>query len=202
MALDIDDKGKNNQLRIEDPDSIGILRIVLHGDDNRVIIGRGSKFNSGFIELGAECCFEAGASNNFSRMRVYGKTKARIAFGAGNGFTWESSILAHEPSSIVFGDGCLVASGCSIMSSDMHSIVDLATGRRINGARDILIGNRVWLGEHVRVLKGARIGEGSVIGAGSTVTATPIPRNVVAVGSPARVVREGISWRHDLIPET
>ena len=51
------------------------------------------------------------------------------------------------------------------------------------------IGERVWLGAHVTVLKGVTIGDGSVVGAGSVVTKS-LPARVVAVGNPARVIRE------------
>ncbi|MGO1885884.1 MAG: DapH/DapD/GlmU-related protein, partial [Citricoccus sp.] len=50
-------------------------------------------------------------------------------------------------------------------------------------------GRRVWLGANVTVLPGVTIGDNSVVGAGSVVT-KDVPANTVAVGSPARVVRE------------
>lgn len=52
----------------------------------------------------------------------------------------------------------------------------------------IHIGANVWIGANVTVLPGVTIGENSVIGAGSVVT-RDIPANVVAVGSPCRVLR-------------
>ena len=52
----------------------------------------------------------------------------------------------------------------------------------------VRIGRNCWLGAGVIVLPGVTIGSGSVIGAGSVVT-KDIPENVVAVGSPCRVVR-------------
>jgi acetyltransferase-like isoleucine patch superfamily enzyme len=58
----------------------------------------------------------------------------------------------------------------------------------------------VWLGRDVLVLKGATIGEGSIIGARAVVTGA-IPAFVSAVGTPARVVRENVEWRFDLIPQ-
>ncbi len=63
---------------------------------------------------------------------------------------------------------------------------------RKNGAcqaKPIAIGNGAWLGGHVSVLGGVTIGEGAVIGAGSVVT-HDIPANTIAVGNPARVLRE------------
>jgi maltose O-acetyltransferase len=46
----------------------------------------------------------------------------------------------------------------------------------------------VWLGGGVIVCPGVTIGENTVVGAGSVVT-RDLPANVVAVGSPARVVK-------------
>lgn len=51
------------------------------------------------------------------------------------------------------------------------------------------IGKNVWLGAGVIVLPGVTIGDNTVIGAGSVVT-HDIPANVVAFGTPCRVVRE------------
>lgn len=51
------------------------------------------------------------------------------------------------------------------------------------------IGRNCWLGAGVIVLPGVTIGDNTVIGAGSVVV-RDIPANVVAVGSPCRVLRE------------
>lgn len=53
----------------------------------------------------------------------------------------------------------------------------------------IRIGNNVWLGAGVIVMPGVTIGDNSVIGAGSVVT-KDIPSNVVAFGTPCKVIRE------------
>jgi acetyltransferase-like isoleucine patch superfamily enzyme len=55
----------------------------------------------------------------------------------------------------------------------------------------------VWLGTRVLVLKGARIGSGTIVGAGSIVSGT-LPGDVLAVGSPAKVVRENVVWTRDM----
>ena len=55
-------------------------------------------------------------------------------------------------------------------------------------ARPIVIGDNVWLGGGVIVCPGVSIGDNTVVGAGSVVT-KDLTSNVVAVGSPARVVR-------------
>lgn len=53
----------------------------------------------------------------------------------------------------------------------------------------VTIGDNVWIGAGSIILPGVHIGENTVIGAGSIVT-KDIPANVVALGSPCRVVRE------------
>lgn len=55
-------------------------------------------------------------------------------------------------------------------------------------AEPITIGDNVWLGGGVIVCPGVTIGENTVVGAGSVVTGD-LPAGVLAVGSPARVVR-------------
>jgi maltose O-acetyltransferase len=59
---------------------------------------------------------------------------------------------------------------------------------KLEAARPITIGDNVWIGGGAIVCPGVTIGDNSVIGAGSVVT-RDIPADVVALGSPARVVR-------------
>jgi phosphonate metabolism protein (transferase hexapeptide repeat family) len=53
----------------------------------------------------------------------------------------------------------------------------------------VIIGHDVWIGHGAIVLPGRRIGTGAVIGAGSVVT-KDVPAYTIAVGNPARVVRQ------------
>ncbi len=59
--------------------------------------------------------------------------------------------------------------------------------------KDVTIGQGVWLGQRVCVLPGVRIGDHSIIGANSVVT-HDIPPFSIAVGAPARVIKE---WDHE-----
>jgi maltose O-acetyltransferase len=68
---------------------------------------------------------------------------------------------------------------------------ELDTERRRAGwekALPITIGDNVWLGGGVIVCPGVTIGANTVVGAGSVVT-KDLPAGVLAVGSPARVIR-------------
>jgi acetyltransferase-like isoleucine patch superfamily enzyme len=81
--------------------------------------------------------------------------------------------------------------------SDMHALIDLETGQRVNPARDVTVGARVWLGIGTFVGKGASIGEGAVVGARTFVSGEVRPNTVVA-GNPPRLLRENVSWRFSL----
>ena len=59
-------------------------------------------------------------------------------------------------------------------------------------AHQVIIGHDVWIGHGAIVLPGRRIGTGAVIGAGAVVT-KDIPAYAVAVGNPARVIRQRFS---------
>ncbi len=61
--------------------------------------------------------------------------------------------------------------------------------RAVSRALPVTIGSDCWLGAGVIVMPGVTIGDGTVVGAGSVVTKS-LPPHVVAVGNPARVVRQ------------
>ena len=99
-----------------------------------------------------------------------------------------SRIVCHER--IHLGDGVLFGPYASVIDHDHE--VDFTNSilhrERLNTA-PIEIGNNVWLGEKVTVLKGVTIGDNTVVGAGSVVTRS-LPANCVAAGCPAKPIRE------------
>jgi maltose O-acetyltransferase len=60
---------------------------------------------------------------------------------------------------------------------------------KYEAAKPITVGSNAWLGGGVIILPGVSIGENTVVGAGAIVS-KDLPGNVLAVGNPARVVRE------------
>ncbi|MGB5966193.1 MAG: hypothetical protein WBG65_11800 [Sulfurimonadaceae bacterium] len=81
-----------------------------------------------------------------------------------------------------------------IRTGDSHSILDKRTGERVNYAKDIQIGNHVWMAVHARILKGVHIQENSVVGTGSIVTKSIDEESVVIAGNPAGIVKINITW--------
>ena len=92
--------------------------------------------------------------------------------------------------SIEIGNDSQIAEFSSIRDFD-HSFADVDVPIVKQGFKSfpITIGEDVWIGRGVAVLKGVRIGEHSVIGANSVVTKN-IPPMTIAVGAPAKVIEE------------
>lgn len=128
-----------------------------------------------------------------SRWTIRIGEEATVRIGDDVSTTDVCGVSAVEGASVTIGDDVMIAIGCQLRADDGHPIFDVRTGRRVNPAKSILIGNHVWLGYGSVALAGARIGRGTVIGFRSIVTGT-IPNNCIAVGSPARVVRRDIAW--------
>ena len=90
---------------------------------------------------------------------------------------------------ITIGNGVAISENFTIWDSDAHQM--------INGSeptQPIVIGNNVWIGTNVTVLKGVKIGDGCIIAAGSLVT-KDVPANCLAAGVPAKVIKENVEWK-------
>ncbi|WP_433370047.1 sugar O-acetyltransferase [Actinoplanes sp. CA-142083] len=89
---------------------------------------------------------------------------------------------------ITIGDHVLFGPRVGIYTSN-HAI---DAGERVAGgcyAKPVTIGSRVWVGGGVTINQGVTVGDDSIIGSGSVVTRS-VPAGVIAVGNPARVLRE------------
>lgn len=94
--------------------------------------------------------------------------------------------------SIRIGDRTMIGSGALIVDSDLHSIdpeVRRETPLEKGACEPIEIGDDVFIGARVIILKGVRIGDGAVVGAGAVVT-RDVPARAIAAGNPARVIGE------------
>lgn len=100
----------------------------------------------------------------------------------------ETSIDVSRSELLEIGDNVFLHKGLNIQTHDWASWVFVNKyGDFVPSHGKIKIGNNVWFGENVTVLKGTEIGDNVIIGANSIVTRN-IPSDCVAVGTPARVI--------------
>lgn len=112
----------------------------------------------------------------------------------GNGSTFGSVRIVNvgTKNPIMIGRNCLFSDHIEIWASDTHAIYD-ENGNWINQERPVTIGDKVWVGSHVKILKGVNIGDGAVLGMGAMVTKN-VPENSLVVGAPARVLKQNVTW--------
>ena len=89
---------------------------------------------------------------------------------------------------ITIGDDVQIGPNVQFLTPT-HPIEPEPRRAKWEAAEPITIGNNVWLGGGVIICPGVTIGENTVVGAGAVVT-KDLPANVVAVGNPARVIRQ------------
>jgi acetyltransferase-like isoleucine patch superfamily enzyme len=114
---------------------------------------------------------------------------ARITIGAGTFLNLGVMVAAMEL--VEIGEHCMFANGCFISDAD-HRYDDPespVTWQGFTTKGPTRVGDNVWCGANVIVTSGVSIGERAVIGANSVVT-RDIPPHSVAVGAPARVIKQ------------
>ncbi len=143
--------------------------------------GKGQLWLGKEVNLSGRSCFYFmnGMSEN-PEIRVGDKTFI------GHGCTFSAG------TGIVVGTGCLISTCVRIHDNDGHPLDPERRRRndpiRQDEAREVRIGNNVWIGAHAMVMKGVTIGDDAVVAAGSVVT-HDVPSAAVVAGNPARVVK-------------
>ncbi len=106
----------------------------------------------------------------------------------GENFYMNHNGVILDGAKVEFGDNVFIGPNCGFYTAG-HPIDYIQRNKGLEYAKPIKVGNNVWFGGNVVVLPGVTIGDNVVIGAGSVVT-KDIPPNVIAHGSPCRVVKE------------
>lgn len=143
----------------------------------------------GTIIFDSNCKF--GYKDSPSFYNSYSYIEARnsdtiISIGKNNYFNNNCKIEANTK--IEFGNDNLIGVNCLFLDNDGHDLHPMKRNTDKPKASPILIGNNVFIGDNVTVLKGVKIGDNTVIGNGSVVTKS-FPSNVVIAGNPAVVVK-------------
>lgn len=142
----------------------------------KVSVGKGTM-------IGSTCAPRAGNGEVLLQAR---STDAVIEIGENVWFSNNISMISNQR--ILVGDNCLIGDFVSVFDSDFHTIDPVHRRSSAGKTSPVTIGNNVWFGSRVTVLKGVSIGENSIISPQSVVTGD-IPANCIAGGNPAKVIR-------------
>jgi acetyltransferase-like isoleucine patch superfamily enzyme len=166
--------GKNNQIEINNS-KICNTNITIKGYDNKLTFEDGFDIRKANIILyGINCSICIGRNTIINGIRI-------VNVGKNN--------------NIEIGQNCLFADNVEIYGSDTHSIYN-KNGDFINPECSVIICSKVWIGVHVKILKGVHIGEGAIVGIGSLVTKN-VAANCLVAGNPIRLLKEDIKWTLD-----
>ena len=143
----------------------------------------------GSINVGKNCLIGRSAKNYHAGMPFYTTLftdKADATIKIGDNCRINGAYI-HAQKEIFIGNNCVIASGVNIIDSNGHELIskDRTIGR--DKPKSIEIGNNVWIGLNVTILKGTSIGNNCVIAAGSVVKGE-FPDNVLIQGNPAVIV--------------
>ncbi|WP_435769109.1 sugar O-acetyltransferase [Nocardioides sp. SYSU DS0651] len=97
-------------------------------------------------------------------------------------------LVALDVAPITIGDDVQIGPNVQLLTPT-HPVEPGPRRDKWEAGAPITIGDNVWLGGGAIVLAGVTIGDNTVVGAGAVVT-KDLPADVVAVGNPARVVRQ------------
>lgn len=84
-------------------------------------------------------------------------------------FTMNCNSVIVAACKIHFGHDVMIGRNVVIYDSDFHQILD-TDGQIANYSREVSIGNHVWIGVNVTILKGTVIEDGCIIGANASVS--------------------------------
>lgn len=176
-GLDIDIRGNNNTIIIDKKslNSFGNSCIKLNCNDAKIKIDETNRLYG--LNISA-CC------GNHQQV-IWGK----------NSNCWGVAIyLNEENATLIVGEDCMFSGDIRIWPTDGHAILDV-NGNVLNNIKSpTRIGNHVWIGTNVTILKNTDIKDNSIIGASSVVANRFMNSNIAIAGNPARVVKENINW--------
>lgn len=114
-----------------------------------------------------------------------------VALEIGDGTSIAGTCVLSAAASVRLGRKVLFARNVYV-SDHIHAYTDTGVAvldQGLASVEPVEIGDGAWLGQNVVVCPGVRIGRGAVVGANSVVL-DDVPEYSLAVGAPARVVRE------------
>ena len=113
-------------------------------------------------------------------------TSAKVEIGQNTWINNGFSAISNG-GSISIGQDCHIGHDVFIIDSDFH-LLDPNKRNVDPGSQPVCIGNNVFIGSQVTILKNTHIGDGSVVAASAVVSGTFTARSLIA-GNPARLIR-------------
>ncbi len=119
--------------------------------------------------------------------------KNLISIGESTGIGGARMVVAGNNNYIKIGRENMISDYVEIWATDSHSIIDNKTKQRINPDKPVVLGDNVWIGSGVKILKGVNVNHNSIIGMGSVVS-KDVTENSISAGNPNKIIKRNIDW--------
>jgi acetyltransferase-like isoleucine patch superfamily enzyme len=194
--------GTNHRIIIHPDAVLRNVVFILKGEGHRIeIASRCILRNVTFYVIGSSHTVLLGSGVRFKRGGCLWLENTRGSIHIGENTTFEETHLAvtGDNTSIKIGNDCMFAYDIDVRTGDSHALLD-ANGRKINPEKSVEIGDHVWIASHCSVLKGVSLSAHTVVATRSTVTKLFSKTNLLIGGSPAKIIKEGITWSRERFP--
>ncbi len=124
-------------------------------------------------------------------VNIIAKDNSNFSVGSNTYFTSDSHI--EVVNSISIGKNCAISWGVTIIDDDHHQLISEENIKE-KKVPFVNIGDKVWIGCNVTILKNTIIGNNCVVAAGSIVRGS-FPDNSLIAGNPAKIVKQNIDWK-------
>lgn len=194
--------GKNNKILYNQTVELSNVKIDIYGGNNTIIIEDFCRFfNVTFYIKGNNNEIRIGKGVRFKRggelwIQDY---NCKIDIKAGSTFVNAHIAAIEHNSKITIGENCVFGANVDVRTGDSHSIIDTKTNERYNHAKDISIGDHVWVTSQCTILKGSNIAKYSVVSTGSVVTKPFTKEGIIIGGNPAIMIKENINWEKRVV---
>lgn len=112
-----------------------------------------------------------------------------IVIGNNSSIGEDSWIYANANGGVTIGENVNCAAKLYIMDSDHGTRLGTPMNKQDMESKKIVIGNDVWIGANVTILKGVSLGDGCVVGACACVTKS-FAFNSIIGGVPAKLIKK------------
>ena len=185
--------GKNNTINIERLGATckGSIELYVNGDNNEILIEKN-------LFIGSKLIITIGRIHkNFGPI-----SNTKVTIGKNSSIGSCTIITYNSNSKISIGENCMFAFNTFLFNTDAHPIINKETNQIINKVKNMKIGNHVWIGANVNILKNSIIPDDSIIGLGSVVSGDYSQKGsgkwgYIIAGNPAKIIRDNITWNEN-----
>jgi acetyltransferase-like isoleucine patch superfamily enzyme len=143
---------------------------------------------SGIVFFGQKCSlgYKLGGFHRGGSIEIQPRYKDSV-IKIGNNVSTNNNLFLCAANYIEIGDKTLIGQYVTIMDHEAHGMAS-DKRRQLGEIGQVIVGQNVWLGNNVILLKNSEIGDNTIVAAGAVVSGK-FPANVIIGGVPAKIIK-------------